>query len=821
MWGIYIKAALRNILRRRLFSMISVIGLGAGLAIAVMIGLFLRFETGFDKAVPNAERMYRLGWMNVGTGAQFATFFNPLSPKIAAALPDDIESNTRITLSEELLTIDGTKQYETVSFIDPNFFDIFPYGALDGDAAAAIADVRNAVITEAARQHLFGDGDAIGRMITLGSEHDFRVAAVVANNASNSHQVSNIFVNMEMLPTVWGWADMWESNFSDQLYHYVTLKPGITAEAVEGRIMDFLVENVREDARDFVRVPLLPMTDIHFTTELQNEMTARDTITGLVKPARQASDIYIFLAVAVLTLVIAAFNFMNLQTIQISNRMREIGVRKVLGATRRQVVVQFLVETAVLALVALIAAMVIAEVTVPLLGTLVGAPLTSAMLFEPVVLGAMLGVTLLTAAVAGAYPALMAARMLPTLALSGEVMRGVGPAKVRAGLVVLQFAIATGLIAASGVVNSQIDFAFSKPLGFDATGVVVVDIGRRDARDAYASMKTQLSSHPAILNVSGTDVVPTQDLDNGWGFKQEGRDASFDLPTRMINMDAGAFEVQGMQIVAGRTYSQDFPGDALLAFSSENAKQQGGLILNETAARSAGWTNPDDAIGQQLYSSFSNRGVDYRYDFTVVGVVADAHYRSIRSEISPISYFYNERPRRMVVKIDPSREAEAMAAIDAVWAEALPELPIRRSVLADDYAAFYAGENRTFGLFIGFAGIAVLIACLGLYGLTAFMVERRVKEIGIRKVLGATVANIVALFSWEFSKLVIVANVIAWPAVWWIMRDWLASFAYRADLEVTVFLLASVIALVLAGITTSVRTFSAANLNPAHALRRE
>lgn len=816
----YFKAALRNISRRKLFGLISVLGLGTGIAIATMIGIFLRYEVSFDTMHPNHDRLYRFNWVNVGTGAHFATFFNGASPRIGEAL-GDIEAVTRIAPGEELLTVAGESQYQVVSFVDPNFFEFFNYDTFEGSAAAAIQGARNVVLTRAAAERLFGSGPAIGQTITIDGSEDFTVAAVVENNPSNSHLTSNIFINMELLPLIWGWPNVWESIGSDQLYHYARLAPGADANAVGDAAVRYLADNGYDNADEWLRIPLQPITDIHFNTELQNEMSVRDPMTGVVKTQRRTGDLYVFVVVGLLTLAIAAFNFMNLQIVQISNRLKEVGVRKILGATRKQVITQFMVETVMMSLIAMFSAIVITEVGLPFFGNLVGADLPAGMVFMPEVAASLIGTVALVTLLAGVYPASLAARLVPTLALKGEVAKNVGPAKVRTGLVLLQFSMATGLIIASGVVGSQIQFAFSKPLGFDAEGVVTVFASQSNANQTFPSMKTELEQHPAIEAVSYANIVPSQDLFNGWSFGLDPDDPEKRLATRTVNMGYGSFEILGMEIVAGRGFSEAFPGDEGPSFAPGVFEESSGLVLNETATRRAGWSNPEDAIGQVLVSSFERGGNSYRYEFTVVGVAKDAHYRSIRSEIVPISYMMGNSSRQLVIKIDTAQEAEALAAIDAAWQARVPDVPIRRAVMADEYAAFYASENRTFSLVIGFAAIAVVIACLGLYGLTAYLVERRVKEVGIRKILGATVAQLVALLSWDYTKLVIVASVIAWPVVWWLMLDWLAGFAYRADLELALFVVGSLVILSLAALTTSLRTLAAARANPIHALRTE
>jgi putative ABC transport system permease protein len=818
----YLTTAVRNIARHKLYSLINIIGLAVGLAVCIMILLFVRFETSFDGMHADNDRTYRLNWISTGTGAQFATFFNPVSPLIAEAMPGDVEAVTRIALTRQSVRVGEDSQTMRVSFVDPNFFEMFQYPGVSGTAADRLAGLNDVVLTRAAALRLFGRENVVGEVFTLDGQFDVRVTAVVENSPANSHMVSNVFFNIELLPMVWQRPDLWEAMFSDQLYHYMRLAPGVDIEAFEERVLDFFEANISEQARQFVGFEMQPLRDIHFTTTLQNEMPLQDELTGALKPLRQKSDIYIFGAVAALTLLIAAFNFMNLQIAQATRRVREVGIRKVLGANRRDVAAQFLIESMVLALGGLFGALMLVELFLPYFTVLVTAPLSVASLFDPAISAALFGTTLLVGLVSGFYPAMFIAGLIPTQILRGELIQGMAAPKIRAVLVVLQFAISIGLIASTGVVNSQISFAFNKALGFDPERIVTVNIGRNDARQVYATMRDRLLSNPDIELVSAASVVPTGSLSDGSSFSQpEGGDQDFSLNTRRISVSEDFFKTLGMEIVAGRALSEDFASDSMPSISPDTPEVNGGVIFNETAAKMAGWNNPEDAVGQRLYSAFSFGGTDYRMNYEVVGIINDAHYGSVRSDIAPISYTLDQSRNVMVIKVKAEKLTEAVAFIDEVWSEMIPDSQIERAFLDEKYAALYSEESKTFELFMGFAGIAAAIACLGLYGLASFAAERRTKEIGIRKVLGATVTNIVGLLSWDFSKMVVVANVIAWPVAWYLMADWLQAFAYRVEMEVGPFIIAGVLAFMLALATISIRAFKAARQNPVLALRYE
>lgn len=819
---LHLKAAITSITRRRLASFVSIASLAVGIAVSALIALFLVFETSFDTDIPESERLYRINWVNKGTGARFATFFNPMSARIAEAMPGEIETLTRFTQSNELITVEGETSYAQVTFADSNFFETFPQKSLYGDASQAILDARSLVLTRSAALKHFGQENAIGKTMVIEGETAFNVAAIVEDTPANRHYSASVFVNIDLIPTLWQWPSFWESNGSDQLYHYVKLQPDTDIPALENRILNYIAENFFPTATDFMVTPLQPVTDIHFNTELQNEVSLKDDASGIVKSQRQASDIYVFAIVGLLTLVIATFNFMNLQIVQITNRLKEIGIRKVLGATRRTTAYQFLIEAVILSSLAVLVGLAIAEIALPYFGYLVGSPVASQAVMTPTSLGIAMFVSLLIAICAGLYPALFAARLMPFKALRGEVSGTIAVTKIRSVLVAAQFAISAGLIIASGVIGSQVNFALSKPLGFEGNGVIKINTAARSARAAYQTLQTRIKALPFVEAVSGADIVPGQDLENGSSYVVDGLTADNPLVTRLVTVDAGAFEVLGMEVLAGRGFSHQFSADKLSEFDPDQTEYDFRVILNETAAKAAGWMTPEDAINKTLTSIFENNAKTYRVAYTVVGVVADAHYRSIRSNISPISYVWQDNAeRQMLIKTARGKEQEVLTAVRQLYAEEVTDIPLRASFLETDYAEFYQGENRTFGLILSFAAIAVGIACIGLYGVTSYIVNRRIREIGIRKVLGATIAQLVALLSWNQTRMALIASLLVWPATWYFMQGWLENFSYRTEMGAMPFIYASLVTGLLAAATAGGRTYIAARMKPIDSLKHE
>lgn len=818
MLSYYLKTALRSIAKRRLYSFVSIAGLAVGMTVSILIFSFLRYEVGYDSMHPQNERTYRLNWQS-GSDSKFATFFNPVSKMLATGLPE-IESFTRLALTTQLFTIDGASQYRQLSMVDDDFFSFFDYEELAGDPDGAIEGLGNAVITEAAAMNMFNDARPIGKVFTVGNGHDFRVSAVIGNNPGNSHLVSNIYINIENLPTIWNRPDFWDITGSDVMYHYVRLAQGVEPEVVTRNAQKYIEQNVFEPGTR-AHIGLQPVREIHFTTDLQNELSTRDDVLGTVKSLRQRSDILIFSGVAVLTLLIAAFNFMNLQVAQLAMRTKEVGVRRIAGSSRTGLALQFLTETALIAFLAALLTLLLCDMLMPWFNSLVAGNVAAGSVYTVANILLLLCMSIVLGVLAGIYPVVTMTRVSPSDALRGRIMKGVSASRFRSGLIVMQFSISIGLIIASGIVSTQINYAMSKSLGFDASNVVTVTLRNQQARSAFETMRNELLGMPGVASVSAGSIIPTQDLSDGNGLVIEGGDPSNPLLTRTVAVNDDYFSTLGMELIAGRALDTDYGSDLMGDFGPDNTSIEGGLMLNEAAVRAGGWSSPEDAIGARLYQEGEFKGMAFRMDATVVGVVRDAHYQSIRTPIQSVSYTLGGMSNVMLIKLIGENTSETLAAIDRVWQRNVSETPIERSFLADNYTAFYAGENRTFILFIGLTAVAMLIACFGLYAVASFIAERRAHEISIRKVLGATVRALASMLAWDFSRLVILANLIAWPLAWFAMQQWLSNFAYRTDISIAIFFFAGVATFVMALATTFQRAYSVAVANPIKSLRCE
>lgn len=816
MWIYDLKQALRSILNRRLYSAISIIGLAVGMTVSILIFTFVRFEAGFDSMHPNSERTYRLNW--VSGGSRFATFFNPVTPAMALAFPE-IESFTRVAGGRiETLTIDGVAQRSLVSLVDNDFFRIFHFDTIAGDPTQAIQDMSSMVLTEAAASNLFGERNPIGQLVQYNDSHTFRVAAVVSNNPANSHLGYNIFINIENLESVWNAPGFWNNVGSDVMYHYIQLTPGTDPLALETNLEDFYREQFSNGGNpDFV---LQPLRDIHFTTDLQNEMPMRDDLLGITKNLRQRTDILLFSAVAALALFIAAVNFMNLQLVQFTRRTREVGIRRIAGSSRLELVRQFLIESLLISMLSLGLALLLCEILMPGFNTMVAASITTELVIAGDSILILIALAVVIGLGAGLYPAVAVARISPQDALKGEIIKGVSSAKYRSGLIILQFAISIGLIIAAGIVNTQINYALSKSLGFDPDNVITVELPP-PARSGYDAMRSDLRNIPGVVAVSAGSTLPTHDLSDGDAMFAPGGDPTQPLLVRTVLVEDDYFSTLNMPMVAGRALDDDYPSDFMGTYSITNINRDGGVVLNETAAQQAGFATPEAAIGAQFRQDGIFNGINFTSVYTVVGVVQDAHFGSIRQPIASISFIQADSPGVLMIRLSDTNQAQTLAGVDRVLEEHMPGMRFGREFLSESYSAFYTGEERTFTLFIVLSTLAVGIACLGLYAVTAFIAERRTREISIRKVLGATVRNLISLLTWDFSKLVLVANIVAWPLAYLAMQQWLSNFAYRADVSILVFLVAGLVTFMMALVTTLQRAWVAAMANPVNSLRAE
>ncbi len=796
----YLKIAYRTLKRRKGYAFINVFGLAVGLAACILIGLYVQDELSYDDFHENADRTYRVLREFDIPDLQTTIAGTPpaLAPALEASVPA-VEATVRV------LRRGGVVQHETRRFAesgfvwaDAGFFEVFSFPMLRGEAA--LDRPGTVVLTEAMATKYFPDENPVGQTLRVG-ERSLEVTGVMANVPSNSHLDYIDFVGSletwDIQPS-WGY-----NNFTT----YVMLAEGASISEVAPQIDAVITANTQPDGEEAADVigdgdgfipHLQPITGIHLGQGVSVEIGA----------AGNMLYVYLFAALAVFILLLACINFMNLSTARSMERASEVGMRKALGARREQLAGQFLGESILMTLGALLLALVLARLALPGLNALAGKSLSMGALWGGPQVLALVALVVVVGLVAGSYPALALSRFEPATVLRGT-LGSAGGRRLRKVLVVFQFAISIAILVGTGVVYQQLDFMRSAGLGFDEDNLVVVEnIGFLEGQ--AETFEQELRQLPGVQGVaSGYSMPGTFFINSMWRPAEPGAERQ-NMNYSFVGWDY--VETLGIEMVAGRDLSRAFATDSFA------------VMLNEAALHDFGWT-AEEAVGKEIERGFGDGGP---YDFTVVGVMKDFHYRPLHQEIYPLALFAPvQRQNRVAVRVAPGdprlrgdRLAGTLAAIRGTW-EQLSELPFRYSFLADELAAQYRAEERLASVFGLFAGLAILIACLGLFGLAAFTAERRTKEIGIRKVLGASVPSIVMLLSKDFLKLVLVAFVIAAPLAYWAMSTWLEDFAYRIDLGVGVFLLAGFLALVIALATVSYQAIRAALADPVEALRSE
>ncbi|NUO80660.1 ABC transporter permease [candidate division KSB1 bacterium] len=802
----YLKIALRNLLRHKGYSLINILGLAVGMASCILILLYVHDELSYDQYHENADRVYRVTreWFNSdGTSSlHLGHVAPPIGPLLKNDFPEIVQM-ARLYSGGTPLLRHGDKifQENRFFFADPNIFEIFTLPLLKGDPKIALADPNGVVLTPALARKYFGDAEPLGQVLNLDGRADLKVTAILQEVPANSHFHCDFLGSMKLLEQVFGESEF--KNWSSNNYAtYLLFPKNYQIENFKKAVPDFIGRHHPEgkEAIPKTTLHLQRLTDIHLRSQLDSEIEANGNIVY----------VYIFSAIAFFLLVIACINFMNLATARSANRAKEVGLRKVVGAERSQLIRQFLGETIVMALLALVLAVVLVEVALPKFNAFAAKALTlrsQSMLF---VLASLLGVTLFVGIVAGSYPAFFLSHFQPMAVLKGQRI-GSTRSRFRSLLVVFQFAISIILIVGMGIVYNQLEYCRNKNLGLNKEHIVVLPVnsGEEIAR-RYPDMRNQLLQHPRIASVAASKRVPSGRLLDAAGGKLLDGEKSTPLEFRIANVcvDHNFIPTYGIQMAAGRNFSMEFPTDATEA-----------LILNETAVKKIGWASPEVAVDQP-FEYGSRRG-------RIIGVVKDFHYESLHQPITPIvMYLAPQNFNSVSVKIRADRPEDIAATLEFLkqkWQEYRPNFPFQYSFIDERYERLYQSEHRLGQIFGTFSALAVFIACLGLFGLASYTAEQRTKEIGVRKVLGASLGNIVLLLSKEFARLVAVATLVSWPIAYYAMSRWLQEFAYRININQQggTFLLAAALALVIAWMTVAYQSLRAAQTNPVEALRCE
>ncbi len=843
MYQNYILTAWRNLIKNRLFSVINVLGLAIGLMSCILIMLFVRDELSYDKWLANGDRIVRLHSAFVPRSQpEFKTVRAPgfWAEAVSNYARDQVESSVRLLTNNTTVIKDGEAFTESIIFADPTFFEIFDLPFQEGNKETAFNRPLDLVITEENAIKYFGRTDVVGETLTFcclqNQQLEVAVKGVVKNIPQNSHMVADMIVLMDedMFDFAPNLLKTWTSV---NTYTYFKLKDGATAQELQDRVWKWLdtespliemfadglangqIEGVAK-VTDIAQPKVMPVTDLHLYARADAGNSGDMTIMGDI------TTVYTFSAIAVLILVIASINFMNLSTARAAHRAREVALRKTMGASRIQIAFQFLGEAVAITIMALIVALVGVELALPSYNEIIGKNLGVELLSDLPLLGTLAIAAISVGVVSGMYPATYLSRFMPAKTLkSNQSSDSSGSNRFRSVLVVFQFSISIGLIVCTAVIYAQTYYAQSFDTGYNADNKLIVrGLGRSSVLEQAGSLKRELENLPGVESVVLSSEVPSQDRNNNTSFTLlDGGDSGQINPVlNYHSVGYGFFEAYDIEPLTGRFFDESYGAEAIVPKEEgDNTIGKASIVVNQSALKSLGFSSPDDAIGRTLRSNIFLAGT---HDFTIVGIVPDLYFRSLKFGVRPSVYFVRpEWTRNATITYSGDNTAALIGDIEAVWRNMFPLEPLYHEYLDVMIAAQYQVEEGQAQLFAAFSVLAVLIACLGLYGLAAFTAERRTKEIGIRKVLGATTLDIIRLLVWQFSRPVLLANVLAWPLAWYMMSGWLQGFEYRLSESFIIgfALFAGLVALCIAWTTVASRAYRVAQSNPIKALRYE
>jgi putative ABC transport system permease protein len=794
----YLKIAYRNLLRHKAYSFINIAGLGVGIACCMLLCLYVQDELSFETSHPKAKNIYRVTAEITQQGEVNRIAQTP--PPLAAAMVQDFPEVVRAVRFNQsgqrnLFTYGEKRLYETGGYYtDPNVFDVFNYPLVSGDPKTALKDPLSIVISQEIAQRYFGNGDALNKVIRveLDSTHEFRVSGVLADLPYNMQIRPSFMVSFELFRN--NQDNWWAFGYNT----FVETKPGVSQTALEKKMRGLFKRHVSAENLGPGVPPeakLQPLLAIHLDGSYGRE-------SGSIN---DMAYIYLFCILALFIIGIACINFMNLATARSQERAREVGVRKVVGAVRPQLIRQFLSESLALSLLALILSIILVELSLPAFNQLSGKHLSLQYVDNWLIPVGFLSLSLLVGLAAGIYPAFFLSSFKPVEVLKGKLTGGNRGVNLRRSLVILQFSISIGLIVGTGIVYSQMTYVRNKQLGFNKEQIVVLPLQGAGANRQYQALKTEFLRNPGITHVSIASSLPGS---RGWwytGLQLDGNEGQEDRAAVTFQVDYDFMRTLGVEIVAGRDFSTRFATDSSEAF-----------IVNEAAVKDYGWGTPEKALGRKVsWNGNSKQG-------RIIGVVKDFHYQSLHQGIGPaIFHVMPNRASLMTVRLQAGQIKPTLAYMQQKWAAVDGEHPFEFTFLDESLNSQYQTVETLGKIFSTFSLLAVFIACLGLYGLAAFTTTQRTKEIGIRKVLGASASNILVLLSREFVVLVLVSLLVASPIAWYGMSRWLENFAYQTPIHWWLFGLAGTIALTIALCTISFQALKAAVANPVKSLRTE
>jgi len=794
----HLKLTVRNLKKQKRYSLINLSGLTVGMACCLMILVYVFSELSYDRYHEHADRIYRMGtFFDVGTRSLRGAISNiPAGPIIVQDYPE-VQNVVRIKryMYRALVESEGQKFFEDrIFYADASLFDVFSFRLTRGDEKTALEAPYSIVITEAMALKYFGQEDPVGKMLKLDNRQTFTITGVMEDVPPNSHFMFDMLCSLETYLTNNPERRVeWMGDFNN--YTYLLLQENTDIDALEQKfdeLIDRHVGRVFETLGGKMEFFLQPLTRIHLYSRMEAEIEGNSDITY----------VYVFTAIALFILMIACINFMNLSTAKSATRAKEVGMKKVLGCRRYQLIKQFLAESMVYSFFAFALALILVKFSLPVFRSITGAAMNVGFSDIPWLLPGLVGLIFIVGCIAGSYPAFFLSAFRPICVLKRQSVPGISASRFRSTLVVFQFTISIVLIAGTGIIMNQVEYMKKKRLGFDKEHTVVLQIMDESILRARKSIKEELKRHPDVVSVAFASRVPGHGARHN-AFLPEGYNLQESVMMGAISIDDDFLATLGMELVSGRNFSEEFSTDP-----------GGAVLINETAVRTFGWEN---AVGRTI-RELDGRGVNKR----IIGVVRDFHVMSLRAEIEPL-VIENDPDQFdcVAVRIDPNDVPSTMAFLEKTWKRIDPAGTFDYFFLDNTFDSQYRAEERLRTIFSYFTMFAIFIACLGLFGLASFTAEQRTKEIGIRKTLGARVSGIVLLLTKQFTRWILIANLFAWPIGWFAMDRWLQNFAYRTSVGLETFVLSTVLALAIALATVGFQTIKAARANPVDALRYE
>ncbi|GAB4230962.1 MAG: ABC transporter permease [Ekhidna sp.] len=805
----YFNVALRNLVKHKFYSLINVLGLSIGLTCFLMISLYVLDELSYDNFHTHADRIYRMDFTGNINGSEFITALAsaPAGPTMPNEFPE-VEAATRIrSIGNRTLTKKGTTNAyneEDITFVDSNFFQFWDFNLINGDPQTCLERPNTLVLSKSMAEKVFGNENPVGQSVVL-AEEDWEVTGVYEDMPSNSHFGFNVLLSMAGLQEAQ--QTFWMSfNFNT----YLRLQEGFNPSDLEAKFPDLIEKYIGPEIEQFMGASmyeffeagnsagffLFPLKDIHLTSDKLGELGANGDMKYVL----------IFTAIALFILILACINFMNLSTARSAGRAKEVGVRKVMGAYKSQLRGQFLTEAFIITFISIAIAYGLSFLLLGQFNSLADKTLAFDSLLSSAFLLIMLGVLVVVGFLAGSYPAFFLSRFRPVEVLKGKLNIGLKGGGLRSTLVVLQFCVSIIMIIGTAVVYQQLSYIQNKKLGFSKDHVLMIHDPWMMGEQVNA-FKSEVLEYASIKSgtLSGYLPVPSSNNNNLWfPGANPTKDESYVFSE--FEVDHDYISTLGIEVIEGRNFSREFPSDSMA------------LLINEVAAERLGW---DEPIGKKLSTYGGSQDNPTVETYTVIGVVKNFHFRSLRNSIEPLVFQLDRSWGYLSLKVDGSNIPATIDFLKEKWIEFAPGQPFEYSFLDQRFNDMYESEQKLGQIFGVFAFLAIFIACLGLYGLAAFTAEQRTKEIGVRKVLGASIMSIITLLSKEFLKLVGIAFLIAAPISYYFMNTWLQDFENRTNINFMVFLLAGILALVIAWVTMSFQSWNAARVNPAKSLKDE